>query len=94
MSRINSARGKYYSCDLRGADLSSANLWEAYLQNIEYDDKTSFKGAFMKDVEVSSRTLFEQTGIKGSVTLLNRKRLSKGEQNAKDYFLSKGATFG
>jgi len=94
MSRINSARGKYYSCDLRGADLSSANLWEAYLQNIEYDDKTSFKGAFMKDVAVSSRTLFEQTGIKGSVTLLNRKRLSKGEQNAKDYFLSKGATFG
>ena len=93
MSRINSARGRYYSCDLRGADLSSANLWEAYLQNIEYDDKTSFKGAFMKDVEVSSRTLFEQTGIKGSVTLLNRKRLSKGEQNAKDYFLSKGATF-
>ena len=48
----------------------------------------------MKDVAVSSRTLFEQTEIKGSVMLSNRKRLSKEEQNAKDYFLSKGATFG
>ena len=94
MSRINSARGKYYGCDLRGADLSSANLWEAHLQNIEYDDKTSFKGAFMKDVWVSSKTLFEQTGIGGSVVLSNRKKLSKTERDAKDYFLSKGATFG